>query len=54
VAGRLNDTFAAGAGHPAGYLPMMAFFATSGAVGFLLALRLQRATEFRGQTLSRI
>ena len=54
VAGRLNDAFAAGAAHPAGYLPMMAFFAASGAVGFLLALRLQRATERRGQTPSRI
>jgi MFS family permease len=42
VAGRLNDASGAGAGHPAGYLPMMAFFAASGAVGFLLALRLRQ------------
>ncbi len=43
VAGRLNDAFGAGPGHPAGYLPMMAFFAASGAAGFLLALRLHSA-----------
>ena len=40
VAGRLNDSFGAGAGHPAGYLPMMWFFAASGAAGFAIALRL--------------
>ena len=47
VAGHLNDSFGAGPGHPAGYLPMMAFFAASGAAGFLLALRL-RAVDNRG------
>ena len=40
IAGRLNDGFGAGAGHPAGYLPMMWFFAASGAAGFVIALRL--------------
>jgi MFS family permease len=54
IAGRLNDAFGAGPDHPAGYLPMMAFFAASGAVGFLLALRLQRATRRSGQTPSPI
>ena len=40
AAGALNDAFAAGAGNPAGYAPMMIMFAACGAVGFAFALRL--------------
>ena len=40
VAGWLNDAYGAGALNPAGYQPMMLFFFTSGAVGFVFALML--------------
>jgi MFS family permease len=39
-AGRLNDAFAAGAGNPAGYGPMMLSFAGCGIVAFVFALTL--------------
>ena len=40
AAGALNDAFAAGAGNPAGYAPMMIMFAACGTAGFAFALRL--------------
>jgi MFS family permease len=45
AAGALNDAAGAGAANPAGYDPMMAFFAAAGGFGFLLALLLWRTTE---------
>lgn len=40
IAGRLNDLAGAGAQNPAGYQPMMVFFGTASAVGFVCALLL--------------
>jgi MFS family permease len=40
IAGWLNDSFHAGPGNPAGYLPMMWFFFASGALGFAAAMAL--------------
>ncbi len=42
AAGWLNDRFGAGLENPGGYDPMMLFFFTAGALGFLLALALWR------------
>lgn len=42
AAGRLNDHFAAGAGNPSGYDPMMVFFFVCGLLGFAAALLLNR------------
>lgn len=42
AAGALNDRFAAGAGHPSGYDPMMVFFFVCGSLGFATALLLWR------------
>jgi len=40
IAGWLNDSAAASAANPAGYLPMMTFFGISSALGFAFALML--------------
>jgi MFS family permease len=44
AAGALNDHFGAGAGNPGGYGAMMGFFFACGALGFVFALLLWRAT----------
>jgi MFS family permease len=47
VAGWLNDSAAASAANPAGYLPMMTFFGISSALGFAFALMLWSAAGRR-------
>lgn len=47
VAGRLNDLAGAGAAHPAGYGPMMAFFTGASALGALFAVVLWWRTRGR-------
>ncbi len=47
VAGALNDAYGAGAANPAGYQPMMLFFFSSGALGFLFAMLLWRSAGRR-------
>jgi MFS family permease len=52
AAGSLNDAFAAGAGNPAGYGPMMLLFAACGTAGFAFALRLCRNQRGRAPSHS--
>jgi MFS family permease len=52
LAGRLNDAFHAGAGNPAGYAPMMAFFFVAGTLGLAFALALWATAGRRGHEIA--